>query len=631
MADEKVTLQLDLDDAEFVKKALSAKKNIQGLGDKDNLKGLLEGLGDGTKTLGELGEAAESSLGGLIKLVGQAGPIVAALAVAAYSLKAAFDLTVEAENIKAINAQFQILTNQVGIASEALEEGLKKAGKGLIDDTDLLKLANKAIVQMGASAERLPELLELSRKAAVVMGTDTKETFEALADSIARGNQRALKNAGIILDLNKVYRDYADSIGTTAGALSEAGKQQALLNAVLEKGQKDLAGINPDIKETQNSWTKFKTSLKEFGESFTLVFAQVVKPYVDSILWAMNGVADAAKNAMGWIAKITGAASKAGEATHAIGGAGAEGGAAKAPQIDRTAQLQQEVKFHQEMRKLEKESFDLKVNLVNSVTQIDALQKQTLLNEETRYQQAIQAINANTDITRQQRNLLIEQEHQNHTDRMLQIDKNSESQRIAMLDNLQKNSKTTFDGVANAAKASAAKETQFLTNAGMQGKFIFDKLSNAGVNAFDALGRGAATGADQLSSAILGSLADIASSYGKAMMLASLWPFNPAVFAAGAALVALGGFVSAKAGASGGGGGDIGAGGGGASSGAASTTGSETLSTSVPLSAEAQNKKTVSINIQGNYFDTDQTRMKLIDLIRESSDATDYQFRKIGQ
>lgn len=702
MADEKITFQLDLDDAEFTASALKAKKNVEALGSSDNLKGLLDSLSKGTASLSELGGAASGNLSNLISIAASAAPVLAGLAVAGASIKAAFDLTMEAENIKAISVQFGILAGQAGLSASAMSEGLKKASGGLIEETELLKLANKAMLEMGNAAARLPELMEISRKAAVVLGQDAKSTFESLSQAIAMGNQRMLKHAGIMLDVNKVYRDYAASIGVTATALNESGKQHALMNAVIEKAKVDLAGINPDIKEAANEWQKLKVTIEELSKAFAVAFNVVMGDAVKGWLILLNQAGDSMKNffainfgdpvdkakasvnglgaELGTLASLIvenqnklEAGKKNGfnwwesdeqSLQHTISNlqaqfdkvralkqqqdqilkqdeaknAASEAANTKKPdaggQIDRVAQQKQEAKFQEDMQKLAKETYTMKVGLVNSYADIDVLLNQRILDEAQRNQTVYKQIDAQKaagEITSAQAAALTAQENEMHELKMRQLARDTEAERIKLLQDYQKNATTTFQGVARAAQSEAEQQKHWLTDAGIQGKFIFDSLATAGVDAFDALGRGAANGSFELKQALLGALGSVCSSYGKAMMLASLWPFDPLVFSAGAALVVLGGYISASSSA-GSSGPDV-------SSSAPTSPGLSasnaaqggTLATAVAPNTDQTGPKSVSINIEGNYFDTDQTRLKLIDLIRQSSDATDYQFRKIGQ
>src|SRR5437868_1134280 len=112
MAGESIDYVLNLDDTEFAKTIISAGERVTGL------VGSLEGV---------------AAMGGVI-------------GVAFLAVKTALDLTKEAEQVKQINQQFEMLSANAGLASKALKDGLVEAANGLVDDTDLLHAANKAII-----------------------------------------------------------------------------------------------------------------------------------------------------------------------------------------------------------------------------------------------------------------------------------------------------------------------------------------------------------------------------------------------------------------------------------------------------------------------------------------------------
>lgn len=695
-SNETITLVLDLDDAQFVTKALADKKAIQALGDKENTKGLLEGLSNAHEKLGDIKDAADGSLGGLINMAKSAGPVLAGLAVAAFAVKAAFDMTMEAEDVRAINEQFGILTQQAGISTETLKKGLEDAAGGLISETELLQSANKAIVEMGHAAEKLPQLLELSRKSAVVMGKSVEETFDNLQRAIATGNQRFLRQSGIIIDVNKAYQKYAESLGTTAGALTRAGQQQALLNAVLEKGGKDLAGIDENTKQAHNLWQQTKTNLLELGEAVVKVFDNMMGDSVKGWLMLSQKATAATKD---WFIKwfgseadaasikvrdfgdelrslttkirqvdeekarmaqtgrtwgdVLGAQSQASldnrrkvlleqyeklraekqkqEEILAKQGAGNEGttGGAADDAVDKEKKLAQEAKFQQEMDKLTADSLKLREDLVNSMDEVEAIQLQRKEQAEMEYAQKKQAIENNQELTHAQRLQLVEQEDANHQMKLRDIERTTAEERVKLLEQYQMNSTSVFQGITRAAQAESAKQTEILGHAGKMGKMIFTDMSNLGVSAFEALGRGAATGSNEIAGAVLGAVGKMASNYGSMMMLASVFPPNPPAFIAGAALVTLGGFLG---GVASGGASSAASAAGSSSIGTPSTDtgGTMTSSSASAVPQTPQEKKYVSITVQGHYFDTMEARTRFTEMVRESSDFTDFDLRKIG-
>lgn len=44
-----------------------------------------------------------------------------------------------------------------------------------------------------------------------------------------------------------------------------------------------------------------------------------------------------------------------------------------------------------------------------------------------------------------------------------------------------------------------------------------------------------------------------------------------------------------------------------------------------------QNKKAVTLQIQGNYYETEQTRTRLMEMIREVGDFTDFNLKQVGK
>lgn len=213
------------------------------------------------------------------------------------------ELVKKEEEIRAINAQFEVLANQSNIAFQQLSDGLAKAADGLVDGEDLLKSANKALIDLGSSAQALPEILDIARKSTAVFGGDLLQNFEAINRSIATGATKGLKQLGLIIDSEKVYKDYAASIGTTADKLGQAEKQQALLNAVIEKGNTAFKNIDPNIKDVTNELQRLNVAIGEVEDglavTFSAVAANAVKNFAKTATDALNGLAVQLVNTFG--------------------------------------------------------------------------------------------------------------------------------------------------------------------------------------------------------------------------------------------------------------------------------------------------------------------------------------------
>ena len=123
---------------------------------------------------------------------------------------------------------------------------------------------------------------------------------------------------------------------------------------------------------------------------------------------------------------------------------------------------------------------------------------------------------------------------------------------------------------------------------------------------------------------MLNSLADIAEAQGDLLLASAL--VNPLNAAAGAALLVLSGVLRGAAGSAGSSSG-VGSSSGGGGGVATSATDSG-LTTQPALSTPS---KAVTIQVQGNYFETDATKRTLMDMIRSETDATDFKYTQINQ
>lgn len=678
MPDNTQSWKLDLDSDEFLDKAVKAKESIQGIGDAENLTGLVKGL---------------------IK----AGEGLAAVGVAVLALKTSFDLVFDAEQIEAVNAQFVLLTKNSGIATDKLREGLRETANGLIGETDLLQIANKAIVEMGASAEKLPQLMELARKSTAVMGGDLATNFTNLANAIAMGNQRMLKHAGIIVDVNKAQREFAASQGVALSALSESGKQQALLNAVLEKGRQDLKNVDADLKVATNAWQEFKTAMSEIGESFALLYDKTMGPSVKGITLLIKDAAQATRD---WLIKDFGDGAESTKLQlkevseemnrlasdllakkEKLAHQGEKGFWGHFFELEHTDEIEKSIsqmtKRFEDLRTernrllngsqdknaegsgdspIVKQSIvDLdKVRKLNTKFEADMLQlRQKRLGDELKYAQSVQVvdenlaqrktllaqqtankikqINQDNDKSPAQRHALILEEQRNLDMRLKDLDEDLYNERIKALDNYESHSKGVADSIGRTWSAETKKASLDLERGTTVGKQAYDSLSGAAFNSMQAIGDSSQDAAGAVKKNLLGGLSDFAFGYGKTMFLAALAGTPPLFIpnaggmAAGLGLMAFSGVLKGLAGGGGGSSASTGGGGGGGASSSAATVAAPAQSAPQSNNYTQTKQSQLNINVQGSIFDSDQTGRRLVDLIRGQSDQADYRVLQIGQ
>jgi hypothetical protein len=194
--------------------------------------------------------------------------------------QAMVDFAKTGEEIAAIGTRFELIAKQAGLVPEALASEIERAVGGTVDMEDALKAATGAIVSLEAGANRLPELFEIAKKSAALFGGDAIERFEQLNLAIASGTTRSLKQIGIIINAESVFKNYAKGLDITADKLTIAEKQQALLNAVIDKGSESFKNINTSLTPIAENLKRQSVALKELGDTgataFNRLFGDVI-------------------------------------------------------------------------------------------------------------------------------------------------------------------------------------------------------------------------------------------------------------------------------------------------------------------------------------------------------------------
>lgn len=688
-----INFQLNLDSKEFVEEGLKAKEVIDRLGEAEGLTGLLEGLMKTSLALGAVG-------------------------VAAYAFKEAIDLTLEAEQIQRIEKSFETLAENAGISSKELKEGMESAAGGLMDTTDLLKIANEALVKMGGSAERLPEIMEMARKATTVFGGDLSTNFENMTNAIANGNTRLLKHYGILVDAKKAVDDFAKANNIAVNEISEAGKRQAILNAALDQGKKAFAGVNEDVNSATTSMQMLKATFTDIGEAFVLAFDKTIGPGVRAFLHSMQSVASSTKlymqsafgdettKAAANIALLEGRIkdtqktiadlekkkgtfldlapadtisrlqvlpaklkeleaelAKLKVAEESLGDTEKKTGEARVAQSQEDIRneeihLQNKVKFEAELLKLNQATFISDMKNVQSFSDIEenALMQNEL--SEKAHAVKIEEIRRNKNLTLSQQEDLMNAEQIKHNIDLMHIEKDNDALRKTMMTNYVHNSTNALQGISRAFEANGKKMSMELKDFGLQGQEVWDSMRAQSTSAFETMGAEMAKGkdiaqaaADAMKSIFLNMIADYAIASGSRLLLEGVATLNPAEAAGGAALIALGGALRAAAG-----------------SGGSSSVSEKSASASPeksPFGSDAFGNKSwgkqvdgidnaydsssstsdsqinmrqnqaapqrnVTINIAGNYMETDATRRQLMEMLRQETDATGFTYNQIG-
>lgn len=254
---------------------------------------VFESISDGAKGLAEDVSSSLGPVGGLIArtLTTPIGAAAAALLVLGTQIKLVFDESLKGEKLNALDSQFQNLAKSVNISADNLKNRLVKSMDGLIDGADSIRIANRALITLGEKAEQLPKLMDAARKATKAFGGDSVENLELLVRAIESGNTKILRQIGLNIDAEKSLEKYANSLGSTSKNLSEQGRQQGIINAILDESNKKFKNVDSTLTPLADSLKRLGNTIGDLREDFSkLISNNFSKSFTDIFESINNGL-----------------------------------------------------------------------------------------------------------------------------------------------------------------------------------------------------------------------------------------------------------------------------------------------------------------------------------------------------
>lgn len=255
----------------------------------------------------EAAKKVQKSLDATNKLADQLGKAFGRLTVAAaaYATYKFFD---RGQEVSEITTAFKNLETVAGRLADGELAKLRESTQGLVSDLDLMKAANQALLA-GLTPEQFSKVAEAADTLGDAVGKGTTEAVNDLSFALQTGNERLLKQYGIIINTQQAEDKFAKSIGTTRDRLNEAGKLEssriAILAAISEKtkqiGQANVTagdGIQRVTASIANFVDRLAQSVNEneaLSQSFDDISRAVqqidLKPFIEGMRLAANATA----------------------------------------------------------------------------------------------------------------------------------------------------------------------------------------------------------------------------------------------------------------------------------------------------------------------------------------------------
>ena len=176
----------------------------------------------------------------------------------------AVDSVKMAGKLEGIEKGFGNLSKQAGFSANAFSK-FDKALNGTVDRMTIMEQANSAmLLGIAENDDQMAEMFDTAQRLAVALGQDATFGIESLVTGLGRQSKLMLDNLGIIVDVRKANKAYAEELGITASKLTDAERKQAFINEALRQGKDLVEGIGEEQITTAYKMDQLTASISNF-------------------------------------------------------------------------------------------------------------------------------------------------------------------------------------------------------------------------------------------------------------------------------------------------------------------------------------------------------------------------------
>ena len=232
------------------------------LGGDSNLEIILSARDEASSTLASARKEFEKLKGSAQSIEGSLAAMqtawlkyAAVAASAMYAAKKAWDYAETAARFEEQRTALDNLARQYDSSAHAILNAIQRAASGTISQMDAIGIANKGLM-MGLNPQQLEFFTDAAERLSGAIGGDTAQAFETLTQAVATGQQRLLRQLGIIVDLEAEYKKYGHE-------LSLAEKQTINFDVVSQALNMTFAKMGPGIDTAADKMERLTAKAKD--------------------------------------------------------------------------------------------------------------------------------------------------------------------------------------------------------------------------------------------------------------------------------------------------------------------------------------------------------------------------------
>ena len=237
--------------AKKLKKTETATRNVDRA-----TKGVTKQSSNSTKEFSKMA----TMQGGLVS-------VYATIAAQAFALSAAFEFLKSSMQTRNLIAGQEAFGSVTGTAYASLTANIQNATQGMLSFKAAASSAAIGVAA-GLSAGQLENLGKVATNASLALGRDLEDSFNRLIRGVTKAEPELLDELGIILRLENATQKYALSVGKTREQLNAYERTQAVLNDVLDQGERKYAKIQEKMDPAAFAMGQFSKTIDDLIVSF---------------------------------------------------------------------------------------------------------------------------------------------------------------------------------------------------------------------------------------------------------------------------------------------------------------------------------------------------------------------------
>lgn len=195
--------------------------------------------------------------------------------------------------------ELELVNTQLG-KSAGYTESYIRDQENSVQDMGIEAAASREIIADYIKAELdladASKIARVAQDASVISGENSTDTTKTLTQAIITGRTELFKSAGMIVDLNTAYKNYAELTGDVNRELTEQEKIQARVNMTLEYGERITGAYLTAMEDPGKVLRSYPRYLNDvavaFGQNFIPAFSEAIFAGKDFLEWLKEAVSE---------------------------------------------------------------------------------------------------------------------------------------------------------------------------------------------------------------------------------------------------------------------------------------------------------------------------------------------------